>query len=38
MLGSDLRAWFELFDGITVFRLEVGGGQKSDGWLNWSDI
>lgn len=38
MLGTDLRAWFELFGGMAVFRPKVGGGHESDGWLNWSDI
>ena len=38
MLGSDLRAWFELFDGMVVYRPKPGGGHESDGWLNWSDI
>jgi hypothetical protein len=38
MLGDDLRAWFELFDGMAVYRPQPGGGHAFDGWLNWSDI
>lgn len=38
MLGSDLRACFELFDGMVVYRPKPGGDHESDGWLNWSDI
>ena len=38
MLGSDLRAWYELFDGIVIYRPAPGGGHENDGWLNWSDI
>jgi len=38
MRGDDLRAWFELFDGMVVYRPRPGGGHVSDGWLNWSDI
>ena len=38
VLGDDLRAWFELFDGIAVFRPRAGGGHDFDGWLSWSDI
>lgn len=38
MLGDDLRAWFELFNGIVIYRPVPGGGHMADGWLNWSDI
>jgi hypothetical protein len=38
MLGDNLRNWFELFDGITVYRPQEVGGHASDGWINWSDI
>lgn len=38
MLGDDLRTWFELFDGIVIYRPAPGGGHVADGWLNWSDI
>lgn len=38
MLGNDLRVWFELFDGIVIYRPRSDGGHVSDGWINWSDI
>lgn len=38
MLGDDLRAWFELFNGIAIYRPAPGGGHVADGWLNCSDI
>ena len=38
MLGDDLCNWFELFDGIVVYRPKASGGHTSDGWINWSDI
>src|SRR6476646_4105785 len=38
MLGDDLRNWFELFDGLVVYRPRPSGGHVSDGWINWSDI
>jgi hypothetical protein len=38
MLGDDLRNWFELFDGLVVYRPQPSGGHVSDGWINWSDI
>lgn len=38
MLGDDLRAWFELFNGIVIYRPAPEGGHVADGWLNWSDI
>ena len=38
MLGDDLRAWFELFNGIAIYRPAPRGGHVADGWLNWSDI
>ena len=38
MLGDDLRAWFELFDGILIYRPQPDGGHPADGWINWSEI
>jgi len=38
MLGDDLRNWFEIFDGLAVYRPQASGGHASDGWINWSDI
>lgn len=38
MLGDDLRNWFELFDGLLIYRPQPSGGHASDGWINWSDI
>jgi len=38
MLGEDLRNWFELFDGIVIYKSQPGGGHVSDGWLNWTAI
>jgi hypothetical protein len=38
MLGDDLRSWFELFDGIVIYRPQPSGGHAANGWINWSDI
>lgn len=38
MLGADLRNWFELFDGLAVYRPTPEGGHTFDGWLNCTDI
>lgn len=38
MLGDDLRVWFEMFDGIIVYRPTPGGGHVADGWLSVKDI
>jgi len=38
MLGKDLLNWFELFDGIVIYRPCPGGGHQDTGWINWSDI
>lgn len=38
MLGDDLRAWFELFDGIVIYRPAPEGRHVADGWINWKDI
>ena len=38
MLGDNLRAWFELFEGIVIYRPQPEGGHVADGWINWSDI
>ena len=38
MLGTDLRNWFELFDGLAVYRPTAAGGHAFDGWLNCTDI
>jgi len=37
MFGDDLRVWFELFDGIVVYRPRPEG-HVADGWINPSDI
>ena len=38
MFGDDLRAWFDIFSGIVVYRPLPGGGHESDGWLNINDL
>ena len=38
MLGDDLRAWYELFDGIVVYQPQPSGDHGSDGWINFTDI
>src|SRR5713226_6703952 len=38
MLGDDLCVWFEMFDGIVIYRPQPQGGHARDGWINWTDI
>lgn len=38
MIGEDLRAWFELFDGMVIYRPAPEGGYVVNEWINWSDI
>jgi hypothetical protein len=36
MWGDSLRAWFELFAGVTVHRVTSPGPDNDDGWINAS--
>ena len=39
MLGDDLRVWYELFDGIVVYRPQSADeGGAETGWINFTDI